>query len=162
MDPVVTGGLIGVGGTLLGVVTQDGLARLRDRTNRRRLARRAVTAVVSELVATVSILDKALERQAWWPDGDEPRRNEWDRYRDALSEELDTETVMRISIVYDTIRSLAATRSTHSGNPGPSGEDTSSRSGRTILLEPYLDRRSLAVGGRGDMADSGGCVGDPD
>lgn len=111
MDPVVVGGLIGVGGTLLGVAAQDSLVRLRERRDRGRLARRAVTAVAGELVATVSILDKAAERQAWWPEGDEPRRDEWDRYRDALAEDLDTETVMRIGIVYDTVRSLAAARS---------------------------------------------------
>ena len=111
MDPVVTGGLIGVGGTLLGVSVQDLLTRMRERGNRRLLARRAVTAITGELIATVSILDKALERQAWWPEGDEPRRDEWNRYRDALAEEVHVETVMRIGIAYDTIRSLAATRS---------------------------------------------------
>jgi hypothetical protein len=111
MDPVVIGGLIGVGGTLLGVSVQELLTRMRERSDRRLLARRAVTAITSELIATVSILDKALERQAWWPEGDEPMRDEWNRYRDALAEELDVETVMRIGIAYDTIRSLAATRS---------------------------------------------------
>jgi hypothetical protein len=111
MDPVVAGGLIGVGGTLLGVAVQDSLTRLRERRHRRRLARRAVTAIAGELVATISILDKALERQAWWPERDEPRRDEWDRYRDALPDDVEIEAVMRIGIVYDTIRSLAATRS---------------------------------------------------
>jgi hypothetical protein len=111
MDPVVTGGLIGEGGTLLGAGVQDALASLRERRRDRRLRRRAVTAIVGELVATVSILDKSLTRQAWWPEGDEPRRDEWERHRDVLAEELDTETVMRIGIVYDSIRSLAATRS---------------------------------------------------
>jgi hypothetical protein len=111
MDPVVTGGLIGVGGTLLGTIAQDALATLRERRRDRRLRRRAVTAIVGELIATVSILDMALTRQAWWPEGDEPRRDEWDRYRDSLAEKLDTETVMGIGIVYDTLRSLAATRS---------------------------------------------------
>jgi hypothetical protein len=111
MDPVVTGGIIGVGGTLLGVSVQELLTRLREHGNRRLLARRALIAITGELIATVSILDKALERQAWWPEGDEPRRDEWNRYRDALAEEVDVETVMRIGIAYDTIRSLAATRS---------------------------------------------------
>lgn len=111
MDPVVTGGLIGIGGTLIGIGTQEALASWRERRVSRRRRLRAVTTIMSELVATVSILDKALERQAWWPNGDEPRSVEWHRYRDALAEELDAETMMRIGIVYDTIRSLAATRS---------------------------------------------------
>jgi hypothetical protein len=111
MDPVVTGGVIGVVGTLLGVSVQELLTRMRERGKRRRLARRAVAAITGELIATVSILDKALERQAWWPEGDEPRRDEWNRYRDALAEEVDVETVMRIGIAYDTVRSLAASRS---------------------------------------------------
>jgi hypothetical protein len=111
MDPVVTGGVIGVGGTLLGVSVQELLTRMRERGKRRRLARRAVAAITGELIATVSILDKALERQAWWAEGDEPRRDDWSRYRDALAEEVDVETVMRIGIAYDTVRSLAASRS---------------------------------------------------
>ena len=111
MDPVVTGGLIGIAGTLIGVGTQEALATWREGRRNRRLRLRAVTAIASELISTVSILDKALERQAWWPEGDEPRSEEFQRYRDALAEELDAETMMRLAIVYDTIRSLAATRS---------------------------------------------------
>jgi hypothetical protein len=111
MDPVVTGGLIGIGGTLLGVGAQEVLAVWGNRRRDRRFRRRAVTAIVSELIATVSILDKALERQAWWPEGDAPRTDAWERYRDGLADELDTETLMRVAIVYDSVRSLAATRS---------------------------------------------------
>ncbi len=73
MNPVIAGGLIGVGGTLLGVITQGVIAALREkRSGRRRL--HGITAIVAELVATVSLLDKAMERQAWWPEGDERRR----------------------------------------------------------------------------------------
>jgi hypothetical protein len=103
MDPVVTGGLIGVGGTLLGVIAQQGLTAVREWRRDQRRRRRAVNAIVGELIATVSVLDKALERQAWWPEGDGPGRDDWERYRDSLAEELDTETFMRIGMVYDSI-----------------------------------------------------------
>jgi hypothetical protein len=119
VDPVVTGGLIGIGGTLVGVGAQEALTIWREKRRDRRFRRRAVTAIVSELIATVSILDKALERQAWWPEGDEPRSDAWERYRDGLADELDTETLMRIGIVYDSIRSLAATRSSPLAPDGP-------------------------------------------
>jgi hypothetical protein len=119
MDPVVTGGLIGIGGTLLGVSAQEAVATWREKRRDRRFRRRAVTAIVSELIATVSILDKALERQAWWPEGDEPRSDAWERYRDGLADELDTETLMRVGIVYDSIRSLTADRSSPLAPPGP-------------------------------------------
>jgi len=111
MDPVATGALLGIGGTLLGVIAQERLTVRRERRHELRMRRRAVRAIVGELSTTVSILDKALERQAWWPEGDEPRSDEWQRYRDDLGEELDTESLMRIGFVYESVRSLAATRS---------------------------------------------------
>ena|SRR5438445_1969553 len=109
MDPVVTGGLIGIGGTLLGVLSQEAIAGWRERERNKRLRLRAVSAVEGELLNTVSVLDKALQRGAWWPEGDEPRSDEWQRYRDVLADEFDEEILTRGTIVYNTIRSLAAT-----------------------------------------------------
>jgi hypothetical protein len=111
MDPVVTGGLIGIAGTLIGVGTQEALANWRESRRNRRLRMRAVTAIASELISTVSILDKALERQAWWPEGDEPRSEAFQRYHDALGGGARRGDEYAPRIVYDTIRSLTATRS---------------------------------------------------
>jgi hypothetical protein len=111
MDSVLAGGLIGIGGTLLGVGTQEGLASLRERRRKQRQLLQAMTAVTSELISTVSILNTALERQAWWPEGDEPLSDEWKRNREVLTDALDYELIVRTSIVYESVRSLAATRS---------------------------------------------------
>lgn len=111
MDSTLVTGVVGVGGTLAGVAMSEAITTLRSRRRDKRAARRAVRAIVGELITTVSILDKALERQMWWPEGDEPRSDEWTRYRDDLAEELDTESMMRIGFVYESVRSLAATRS---------------------------------------------------
>jgi hypothetical protein len=104
-------GLIGIGGALLGVLVQFGLTTWRESRGQRARRRRAVAAVVRELVSTVSILDMALRRQAWWSEGDEPLSVEWESYRDDLAQEVDLETFTKIGFVYDSIRSLVATRS---------------------------------------------------
>lgn len=111
MDPVLAGGLIGIGGTLIGVLAQEALASWRARRENKRRLLRALTAVSSELLSTVSILNKALERQAWWPEGDEPLRDEWKRNYDVLNDALPYEDATRINIVYESVRSLSATRS---------------------------------------------------
>ena len=111
MDSTVTGGLIGVGGAVVGALSAEGLTVLRERRAMRRQLKRAVSAIENELLETASILNKALERGAWWPEGDEPKNEEWRRYRDVLAEEVDEATVVRGSILYSTVRSLAATRS---------------------------------------------------
>jgi hypothetical protein len=110
MDDVVTGGLIGIGGTILGVVVQDRIALVRAGRERRQTQRVAITAMTSELLATASILHKALDRQAWWPEGDEPREIEWQRHRPVLVELLDRDALQQTTITYEVIRSLAATR----------------------------------------------------
>ena len=110
MDPVVVGGLLGIGGTAVGAVLQEGLVTWRARSAERRGRRRAVVAIVGELLDAVSILHKALERQAWWPEGDEPRQIEWQRHQEALVEVLDEETYQAIRMSYESLRSLAATR----------------------------------------------------
>lgn len=61
---VATGGLIGIGGTLLGVGAQEGLASWREYRQKQRRLLIAMTGVVSELLATVGIFSKALERGA--------------------------------------------------------------------------------------------------
>ena len=121
MDPVLAGGLIGIAGTLVGVLAQTALSAWRERREGKRRLLRALTAVSSELLSTVSIFDKALQRQAWWPEGDHPLSDEWKRNRDVLTDALSYEVVSRINIVYESIRSLAATRSsplTPIGEPG--------------------------------------------
>ena len=79
---------MGIGGTAVGAVLQEGLVSWRARRADRRARRRAVVAIVGELLDAVSILHKALERQAWWPEGDEPRQLEWQRHQEALIEVL--------------------------------------------------------------------------
>jgi hypothetical protein len=111
MDPVLAGGLIGIAGTLVGVLAQTALSAWRERREGKRRLLRALTAVSSELLSTVSILNKTLERQAWWPEGDEPLSDEWKRNRDVLTDALSYEVVSRINMVYESVRSLAATRS---------------------------------------------------
>ena len=148
MDPVVTGGLIGTGGTLLGVLSQEAIAGWRERERNKRLRLRAVSAVEGELLNTVSVLDKALQRGAWWPEGDEPRSDEWQRYRDVLADEFDEEILTRGTIVYNTIRSLAATCSSPLTPVGWAAEaDAARRSAWPLILQSDLDRRPLAHGG---------------
>ena len=65
MDPVVTGGLLGIGGAVAGAVTQESISIGRERRRVRTRRRRAVFAVIGELLATASILEMALTRQAW-------------------------------------------------------------------------------------------------
>ena len=74
---------MGIGGTAVGAVLQEGLV---SRRADRRARRRTYVAIVGELLDAVSILHKALERQAWWPEGDEPRQLEWQRHQEALIE----------------------------------------------------------------------------
>lgn len=110
MDPVVVGGFLGIGGTAVGAVLQEGLVSWRARRADRRTRRRAVVAIAGELLDALSILGKTLERQAWWPEGDEPRQVEWQRHQEALVEVLDEETYQAVRMTYESLRSLAATR----------------------------------------------------
>jgi len=110
MDPVVVGGLLGIGGTAVGAVLQEGLVSWRAWRANRRGRRRAVIAIVGELLDAVSILTKALERQAWWPEGDQPRQIEWQRHQEALLEVLGEQTYQAVRMSYESLRSLTATR----------------------------------------------------
>lgn len=93
-----------------GAVLHEVLVSWRARRADRRGRRRAAVAVVGEPLDAVSILHKALDRQAWWPEGDEPRQVEWQRHQEALVEVLDEETDQAVRMTYEGPRSLAATR----------------------------------------------------
>lgn len=103
-------GAVGVLGTLLGAVTGDQLARVRERRATRARQRRAVTAVVGELLDAASIVDKAAERNAWWSPGDAPRDRSWVEYSDDLAELLPEPTWHQIRMTYETVRSFGAMR----------------------------------------------------
>ena len=144
MEPVVTGALIGAGAVTFGQVLQQGGDVFRASRDRRRTRRQAITAVVGELLATASILDMALERQAWWPEGDEPKHDEWDRYQDQLFDLLDQDDFMVLRMTYESLRSLAASRSSPVG-PVPRGRlrrlVTSDPQGNTFFSLIWVDGR---------------------
>ncbi len=110
MDPVVTGGLLGIGGAVAGAVTQESISIGRERRRVRTRRRRAVFAVIGELLATASILEMALTRQAWWSSADAPLSDKWERHQDDLAEMLDRGAFETVRLVYESIRSLCGTR----------------------------------------------------
>jgi hypothetical protein len=105
-------GAVGVLGTLAGVVLNDFLTRKREKRAASARQRRAITAVVGELLDAASILDTAMKRQAWWPPGDAPRDRAWEQYADDLAQVLSDAQWNRIRMTYETLRSLDALRDT--------------------------------------------------
>jgi hypothetical protein len=103
-------GAVGVLGTLVGVVLNDLLTRSREKRAASARQRRAITAVVGELLDAASILDRAIKRQAWWPPGDSPRDRAWEKYGDDLAQVLNDEQWNRLRMTYETLRSLDALR----------------------------------------------------
>lgn len=108
--PILAGGSIGVLGTLLGAVVTDSLARRRERRSATARQRRAVNAVVGELLDAALIVDTAILRQTWWPLGDAPRDRAWATYGDDLGELLDDDTWQQLRMTYEAVRSLDALR----------------------------------------------------
>jgi hypothetical protein len=119
VDPVVTGGLIGIGGSVAGALVADRLAAWRERRAAKARRRRAIFAVMSELIENVSVLDHALFREAWWPRGDEPRTVDWDRFAGDLVEELPWPVWHGLYATYGSLRSLIATRNERMPSPMP-------------------------------------------
>jgi len=103
-------GVVGVLGTLAGVVLNDLLARKREKRLVAARQCRAITGVVGELLDAASILDSALKRQAWWPPGDSPRDRAWSQYSDDLAEVLGDDRWNQVRMTYETLRSLDALR----------------------------------------------------
>jgi hypothetical protein len=103
-------GAVGVFGTLTGVFLNDLLTRSREKRAASARQKRAVSAVVGELLDAVSILHSALSRQAWWPPGDSPRDRAWEKYGDDLAQVLDDEQWNQVRMTYETLRSLDALR----------------------------------------------------
>jgi hypothetical protein len=103
-------GAVGVAGTLSGVVLNDLLTRKREKRLAAARQRRAITAVVGELLDAVSIVNSAMRRQAWWPPGDAPRDRSWAQYADDLAEVLSDEQWNQVRMTYETLRSLDALR----------------------------------------------------
>jgi hypothetical protein len=113
-------GAVGVIGTLAGVFLNDGLARKREKRVAEARQRRALTAVVGELLDAVSIFDSAISRKAWWPLMDSPRDRAWQEYSDDLAEMLNEEQWNQVRMTYETHRSLNALRETPQLQPAPS------------------------------------------
>lgn len=110
LAPVLVGGGVGVAGTLLGAFVNDVLTRRREARAAKARQRRAVNAVVGELLDALSIIDRAARRQAWWPPGDAPRDLAWQTYNDDLAAVLDDDGWHRVRMTYETLRSLDAIR----------------------------------------------------
>jgi hypothetical protein len=105
-----TAGVIGVLGTLAGVLLNDLLSVRRERRTAQARQRRALSAVIGELLDALSILDSARNRKAWWPPLDAPRDRAWERYSDDLAEILTDEEWNQLRMTYETHRSLNALR----------------------------------------------------
>lgn len=103
-------GATGVVGTLFGAVVSDWLVRRREGRAAEARQRRAVTAVVGELLDATTVLDLARERRAWWPPDDGPRDRAWVEYEDDLAECLSDDDWHRLRMTYETLRSLGAMR----------------------------------------------------
>lgn len=108
--PVLAGGGIGIIGTLLGTLITNELVKRREAATTLGRQRRAVNAVVGELLDAASIVTMAVERQAWWPLADSPRDLAWQRYNDDLAEFLDDDTWHELRMTYETVRSFGALR----------------------------------------------------
>jgi hypothetical protein len=133
-------GAVGVLGTLAGVVLNDFLTRKREKRIASARQRRAVTAVVGELLDAASILDTAIKRQAWWPPGDAPRDRAWEQYADDLAAVLSDEQWNRVRMTYETLRSLDALRDV----PHQSAPDGSSPAEQALWHQRWPEAASAA------------------
>lgn len=112
-------GAVGVVGTIAGVLLNDRLAHRREKRAAAARQRRALTAIVGELLDAVSIFDSAISREAWWPLMDSPRDRAWQEYSDDLAEILSEEQWNQVRMTYETHRSLNAARETPQLQPTP-------------------------------------------
>lgn len=108
--PFLAGGGVGILGTLLGAVVSDRLARSREKRAAAARQRRAVNAVVGELLDAAAIVNLAGIRRVWWTPRDAFRDRAWVEYNDDLAELLDDDTWHNLRITYETLRSFDATR----------------------------------------------------